>query len=88
MNVIIEVHLHSLQNNFTQSGNFPVPVSEFKKDPEWAVAIVAFEWIQQIKRKQVSSEGFRIDKVIYNGEHDITDLVKKVKPIIQDDLPF
>ncbi|MGE7880172.1 hypothetical protein [Peribacillus muralis] len=55
--------------------------SDFKKDPDWTAAIAAYEWIQQIKMSFSVSEDFRIDQVIYNGENDITELVKKVKPI-------
>ncbi|MFF2287311.1 hypothetical protein [Peribacillus butanolivorans] len=88
MNINIKVHLHSKETNFLQSGSFPVANSEYKKDPDWAAAIAAFEWIQQIHNDHGSSKDFRIDKVVYNGDIDITELVKKVKPIIQDDLPF
>ncbi|PJN91002.1 hypothetical protein [Bacillus sp. mrc49] len=63
-----------------QSGSFSVRNSEFKKDPDWAAAIAAYEWIQQIKNNFAASDDFRIDQVIYNGENDITELVKSVKP--------
>ncbi|MFI8496488.1 hypothetical protein ACIGC1_27240 [Peribacillus butanolivorans] len=88
MNIIIKLNLHAKDNNFLQSGSFPVANSEFKKDPDWTAAIAAYEWIQQIQSEHGSSIDFRIDKVVYHGDIDITELVKKVKPIIQDDLPF
>ncbi|WP_157805553.1 hypothetical protein [Bacillus sp. mrc49] len=56
--------------------------SDFKKDPDWAAAIAAYEWIHQIKNNFAASDDFRIDQVLYNGDIDITELVKKVKPII------
>ncbi|KRF62498.1 hypothetical protein ASG99_24480 [Bacillus sp. Soil768D1] len=66
----------------------PVANSGFKKDPDWAAAIAAYEWIQQIQNEFGSSKDFRIDKVVYNGDNDITELIKKGRPIIEDDLPF
>ncbi|MGE7766692.1 hypothetical protein [Peribacillus sp. NPDC096540] len=81
MNINIKVYLHVKETNFFQSGSFPVVNSEFKKDPDWAAAIAAFEWIQQIQSEHGSSGDFRIDKVVYNDDNDITELVKKVKPI-------
>ncbi|RRN68447.1 hypothetical protein EI200_19715 [Peribacillus simplex] len=82
MNIIIKVYLHTKGNNFLQSGSFPVPNSDFKKDPDWTAAIAALEWIQQIKINFAASEDFRIDQVVYNEDIDITELVKKVKPIL------
>ncbi|MFB6802247.1 hypothetical protein ACFCVU_13735 [Peribacillus butanolivorans] len=88
MNINIKVNLHAKGNNFLQSGSFPVANTEFKKDPDWTAAIAAYEWIQQIQNEYGSSQDFRIDQVVYNDDIDITELVKKVTPIIQDDLPF
>ncbi|KON68855.1 hypothetical protein AKG34_08655 [Peribacillus butanolivorans] len=88
MNISIEVHLHTRGTNFLKRGTFPVLASNFKKDSEWTVAIAAYEWIQKINKEIGSSGDFRINKVVYNGENDISDLVRKVGPIIQDDLPF
>ena len=82
MNINIKVYLHSKGTKFLQSGCFPVPNSDYKKDPAWTAAIAAFEWIEQIKIKFAASEDFRIDQVIYNEDIDITELVKKVNPII------
>lgn len=60
---------------------------EFKDDPDFAVSIVAYEWIQ----KQMKETGFRetvIEKVTWDEEHNITDEVKRIHPVINDDLPF
>ncbi|MGE6376625.1 hypothetical protein [Peribacillus muralis] len=80
MKINIKVYLHSKSTKFLQTGSFPVMKSDFKKDPDWTAAIAAYEWIQQIKRSIAASDDFRIDQVIYNGENDITELVKKVVP--------
>lgn len=78
MNINIKVYLHAKETKFTQSGSFPVTPSVFKKEPDWAAAIAAYEWIQQIKIKFAASDDFRIDEVIYNEDIDITELVKKI----------
>ncbi|MGG4156884.1 MULTISPECIES: hypothetical protein [Bacteria] len=78
MNVNIKVYLHSRGTNFMQSGSFAVLNSDYKKDPDWTAAIAAYEWIQQIKIKFAASDDFRINQVIYTGDKDITELVKKV----------
>ncbi|MEW5549138.1 hypothetical protein ABGT24_00910 [Peribacillus frigoritolerans] len=80
MNINIKVYLHAKETKFLQSGSFPVPNSEYKKDPDWTAAVTAYEWILQIKGSYAASEDFRIDQVIYNEDNDITELVKKVKP--------
>ncbi|MFJ7755667.1 hypothetical protein ACQKGI_19880 [Peribacillus muralis] len=79
MNINIKVYLHSNNTKFLKSGSFPVRNSDFKKDPDWTAAIAAYEWIQRIKMNFAASEDFRIDQVIYNGDTDITGLVKKVR---------
>ncbi|MFE0508096.1 hypothetical protein ACFY5J_22495 [Peribacillus butanolivorans] len=82
MNINIKLYLHAKDTNFMQSGSFPVVVSHFKKDPDWTAAISAYEWIQQIQSEHGSSSDFRIVKVVYNGDIDITELVMKVRQII------
>ncbi|MBT2615141.1 MULTISPECIES: hypothetical protein [unclassified Bacillus (in: firmicutes)] len=82
MNINIKVYLHSKGTRFLQSGSISVPNLDFKKDPDWTAAIAAYKWIEEIKINFAASEDFRIDQVIYNEDIDITDLVKKVKPII------
>ncbi|MFD9626955.1 hypothetical protein [Peribacillus muralis] len=82
MNINIKVYLHSKGTNFLQSGSFPVLNTDYKKDPDWTAAIAAYEWIQQIKINFAASKDFRIDQVFYNGENDISELIKKVCPNI------
>ncbi|MFF2457642.1 hypothetical protein [Peribacillus simplex] len=79
MNINIKVYLHAKGTKFLQSGSFPVPNADFKKEPDWTAAIAAYEWIQQIKNNYAASEDFRIDQVVYNDDNDITKLVKKCK---------
>lgn len=79
MNINIKLYLHSKGTNFFSSGSFPVMNLDYKKDPDWTAAIAAYEWIHQIKIKFAASDDFRIDKVIYNEDIDITELVKRVR---------
>ncbi|MDM5358136.1 hypothetical protein [Peribacillus sp. ACCC06369] len=82
MNINIKVYLHAKETNFLQSGSFPIVPSDYRKDPDWTAANTAYEWIQQIKINFAASKDFRIDQVVYNDDIDITELVKKVKPIL------
>ena len=82
MNINIKVYLHAKGTNFLQSGSFPVTNSDYKKDQDWTASVVAYEWIQQIKSDFAASKDFCIVQVIYNDDIDITELVKKVKPIL------
>ncbi|MFJ7993564.1 hypothetical protein ACIQY5_15485 [Peribacillus frigoritolerans] len=81
MNINIKVYLYSKGTKFLQSGSFPVPNAKYKEDPDWTAAVAAYEWIQQIKSNYAASKDFRIDQVIYNDDVDITELVKKVRPL-------
>ncbi|MFF2588878.1 hypothetical protein ACFVSS_13415 [Peribacillus butanolivorans] len=88
MEIQIEVQLFANGAKFLQSGNCSVITTDLKKEPEWTAAISAYEWIQKIKNSVRYPEDYQIVSVVYNGENDITDLVRKVCPIIKDDLPF
>jgi hypothetical protein len=86
--VLIEIHLTIEGTGNSVAGDFTVNNRDFKKDPDFTCAVIAYEWIQKLKY----DTGFRettIDEVTWNQENDITELVKKIKPIIADDnLPF
>lgn len=88
MKVLIETHIRVEGTGNMRRGEFFVNDQEFKEDPDFTVGVVAYEWIEQQKRET----GFRdtdIEKVIWNDEHDITELVKQIRPIKPvDDLPF
>ena len=51
MNVVIQTILNIEGIRGYSNGEFRVKPSEFKKDPDFAVAVVAYEWIQQQKRE-------------------------------------
>ncbi|MCM3180254.1 hypothetical protein [Cytobacillus horneckiae] len=88
MKVVIETQLDVEGNRGLRRGEFYIKDSEFKKDADWFISIKAYEWIQQ----QIAEYGGRkteIVKVTWNEEHDITEIVKQVRPIEpMDDLPF
>ncbi|MFP7445215.1 hypothetical protein SFC50_16120 [Bacillus infantis] len=88
MRVLIEIQLTIDGTGSVSTGDFTVNNQDFKKDPDFACAVIAYEWIQKLKY----DTGFRettIDEVTWNQENDITELVKTIKPIIADDnLPF
>lgn len=89
MNINITIHYRSTSDSrLLQSGYFPVNSLEFKKDPNKEAARVAYEWWKLIKRDM--SFQVIIDKVTYNEEHNITELVKQLDdaPIPDIDLPF
>lgn len=88
MRVVIEATLTIEGNRGMQRGEFFVKDRNFKKDPDFAVAVVAYEWIQQQKRETGQRETI-IEKVTWNEENDITQIVKEIEPVLPEDkLPF
>ncbi|PGY10625.1 hypothetical protein [Bacillus sp. AFS031507] len=83
MNVIkIEIHYYA-NSKALQQGSFPLR----GKKPE----VIALEWWKQIKKNM--SQHAELEKVVVNGDQDITELVmeledKEVKRIMDDNLPF
>ncbi|MGW8429228.1 hypothetical protein ACWGJQ_27940 [Peribacillus simplex] len=88
MEIQVEVQLFGNSAKFLQSGSCSLIATDFRKEPEWTAAVSAYEWIQKIKNSVRYPSDFQIISVLYNGENDISDLVRKVRPIIKDDLPF
>ncbi|HWO76538.1 MAG TPA: hypothetical protein VNM69_11685 [Bacillus sp. (in: firmicutes)] len=87
MQILIKIQLSIEGTRSEYAGHFPVNNRKFKKDPDWEAAITAYQQIQKIKYET----GYRkteILKVTYNEDKDITELVKRVTPVIKDDLPF
>ncbi|WP_433958835.1 hypothetical protein [Cytobacillus horneckiae] len=88
MKVLIEIQLNVEGNRGLRRGEFHIKESEFRKDADWFISIKAYEWIQQ----QIAEYGGRkteITKVKWNEEHEITEIVKQIRPIDPvDDLPF
>lgn len=87
MEVHIRLHLKIEGIGSRQEGMFPVNQRDFKNDSDMTVGVIAYEWVQRIMHQS----GYReteITEVVYNEEHDITEVVKQIRPIIKDDLPF
>ncbi|WP_256816050.1 hypothetical protein [Cytobacillus sp. Bac17] len=88
MNVVIEITLNIEGNRGSSRGSFFVKDRDFKDDPNFAVAVVSYEWIQQLKRETGQRETI-IEKVTWNEVNDITDIVKEIQPLLpEDNLPF
>lgn len=87
MNVHIRLHLNIEGSKSRQEGMFPVNAKDFKNDPDMTIGIIAYEWIQRIMY-QTGYRETEITQVVYNEEHDITQVVKQIRPVIKDDLPF
>lgn len=87
MRVVIEIMLNIEGNRGSSRGEFFVRDRDFKDYPNFAVAVVAYEWIQQ----QWRESGCRvliIEMVTWNEENDITEDVRRIEPVVRDDLPF
>ncbi|AND39562.1 hypothetical protein [Cytobacillus oceanisediminis] len=88
MKVVIQTTLNIEGNRGFRNGEFFVPDKEFKKDPNFAVAVVAYEWIQQ-QKKETGHRNTIIEKVTWNEVNDITEAVKEIEPESpEDNLPF
>jgi hypothetical protein len=87
MKVVIETILNIEGNRGMRRGEFFVHDRDFKTDANFSVAVVAYEWIQH----QMKETGYRetiIEKVTWNENNDITEDVKRIRPIVKDNLPF
>ncbi|RFB14710.1 hypothetical protein DZB84_14790 [Bacillus sp. HNG] len=63
-------------------------IKENKDNPELAMAIVAYQYIQEIIKKTGYRETI-IKNVLYERNKDITELTRQIMRIPQkDDLPF
>ncbi|MBG9548468.1 hypothetical protein [Cytobacillus firmus] len=88
MKVVIQTILNVEGNRGFRNGEFHVRDSEYKKYPDFAVAVVAYKWIQQQKRETGQRETI-IEKVTWNEVNDITEIVKEIEPVLpEDNLPF
>lgn len=88
MRVVIQTILNVEGNRGFRNGEFHVRDSEFNKDPNFAVAVVAYEWIQKQKRETGQRETI-IEKVTWNEQNDITQIVREIQPVLpEDNLPF
>jgi len=87
MRVVIETMLNIEGYRGSSRGEFFVRDREFKDDPNFGVAVVAYEWIQQQWRESGCRDKI-IEMVTWNEEYDITEVVKQIEPVVMDDLPF
>jgi hypothetical protein len=84
MKVTIDVHLVIAGARTMLSGDFSV----YKHDH---IPVIAYDWIKKIRRETgYYGNQSIIEKVIYNGDQDITDKVKEIDaaPIPDLDLPW
>lgn len=87
MNITIQIFYTSdYDSKLMQKASFPVNTYHFKQKPDQEAARVAFEWWKLIKHDL--SYRVKIEKVIYNGENDITELIKQLDNAPIPDLPF
>ncbi|MBG9450049.1 hypothetical protein ABE67_12080 [Cytobacillus firmus] len=88
MRVVIETMLNIESIRGSSRGEFFVRDRDFKDNPNFAVAFVAYEWIQQQWRES-GCRDMIIEMVTWNEENDITQIVREIEPITpEDDLPF
>lgn len=87
MRVIIETILNIEGIRGLSRGEFFVRDRDFTDDPNFAVAVIAYEWIQQQWRES-GCRDMIIEMVTWNEENDITEDVKQIRPVVRDDLPF
>lgn len=88
MKVNIDVFLN-IEGSHTRSGGyFDINPRKYKDNPDLAVAIVAYQYIMDIKR-QTGYRDLVIKKVLYEGNKDITALTRQIRWIPpEDNLPF
>jgi hypothetical protein len=74
MYITIKIFYQGYSSRILQQASLPVNVYRFKSDPHQEAAYVAYEWFKEINRNMP----FRaeIEKIIYNADGDITELVK------------
>jgi len=85
MNVLIKLtYIGWEESNTERKGYFPVNGRSFNENSDMAVTEVAYGWLREILREEHIS---KIVKITYNGEHDITALVKEKFNSWTDDLP-
>lgn len=89
MNIIIRIDYTSdLGSKMMKQASFPVNSYKYKQNDNNEAARVAFNWWKVIKHEM--SYRAILEKVTYNGDNDITELVKQIDdaPLPDLDLPF
>lgn len=75
MYISIAVYFKHYEGKLLKAGNFPVDLKRFRENQLKEVMRVANNFIQQISSEM--SGKITVEKVIYDGDKDITDLIKK-----------
>lgn len=88
MHINLNVMIYMAGSRSLHSGCFEVNNVDFNKESEWTAAVTAYQFIQKIKYDTGYHDDTKVLKITYNGDIDITELVRKVRPVIQNDLPF
>jgi hypothetical protein len=88
MKITIRIIYQGYASKLTQQASFPVDDFEFEVNSDNEAARVAFVWWKLLK-KDLSYQAV-IEKVVYNEENDITELVKELDnaPLSDLNLPF
>jgi len=74
MNVHIALHYVNRGNKKMRRGDFKVNPIRYREDPFQEAVRVAKEWINQLVLEEPE---MIIQRIVYNQEHDITELVVK-----------
>lgn len=86
--VNIEIRLNIEGTKMASGGGFDINRQEFTEDAEFTVACVAYDFIYQLWRG-TGCRDMEIEKVVYDGVNDITEITKQIRPVVDDSwLPF
>jgi hypothetical protein len=86
MNITIRIIYQGYAAKLMQRGSFPVNVKRYEKYPDHEAALVAYDWLKEIRKEASVTE---ILEIMYNDDRDIIELVKKLDNArFQDNLPF
>lgn len=84
----ISVNVYIEGTHTRSGGTFNINAKHYKENPDYAAAVIAYQYIQDIK-SQVGYRDVKIKKVVCSCDKDITELTKRIEPLLpQDNLPF
>lgn len=76
MEIVIRIIVQTRGIRSMSAGSFLVNQRLFREDANKEAAKVAYQWIKQVKKEMDVDV---IEKVIYNGDNDITELVRELQ---------
>lgn len=92
MQIVIELHYYCGSPSLRR-GEFYVNTRAYRENHHLEAARIALDFFKQIRRESLTE--VKLEKIIYNSEYDITELVKDLEWERQrrieqeyDDLPF